>query len=303
MRHELAENFWRRSLNGPNQNKLSTSWTDEVAFLYQNGIAIEETIRYLHFERPSLDDFLCWIQSRVNQSTVAQADQEIVLSADDLAFFRQNGYVILPMSITAEAALATQNAIWDFLGMSPGESSTWYRPHPARQGLMVQFSDHPALNQNRESHRILKAYQQLYGSVEIYKTIDKVSFNPPVIPNHHFMGSPLHWDVSLKLPIPFRLQGLIYLSDCNENDGAFHCVPGFHRHIEKWMDGLPAGANPREVALQTLSPVPVTGKAGDMVIWHQTLPHCATPNLGTTPRMVQYLSYFPKDYKEADQWI
>ncbi len=86
---------------------------------------------------------------------------------------------------------------------------------------MVNFSNHPMLQENRMTHKIKKAFEQLYQTDKIYKTIDKVSFNPPISANYSFMGSGLHWDVSLKLPIPFRLQGLIYLSDCGANDGAF----------------------------------------------------------------------------------
>lgn len=169
--------------------------------------------------------------------------------------------------------------------------------------MMVHFSDHPTLNANRNSPRIKKAYEQLYQSTAIYKTIDKVSFNPPITKNYSFKGSNLHWDISLHLPIPNRLQGLIYLSDCVENEGAFHCVPGFHNEIEHWMKNLPENANPREYALQTLKPIPIVGEAGDMVIWHQALPHCATANYGKTPRMVQYLTYFPNEYKESEIWI
>ena len=118
------------------------------------------------------------------------------------------------------------------------------------------------------------------------------------------MGSLLHWDVSLTLPIPYKLQGLIYLTDVKLNSGAFHCVPGFHRQIQSWMKNLPENANPREVAIQELKPIPVLGEAGDLVIWHQALPHCATPNTSELPRMVQYFTYLPFETKdETDEWI
>jgi ectoine hydroxylase-related dioxygenase (phytanoyl-CoA dioxygenase family) len=105
-------------------------------------------------------------------------------------------------------------------------------------------------------------------------------------------------------PIPFRLQGLLYLTDVQQNSGAFHCVPGFHNKIEDWLSSLPKNANPREIALKELMPEPVLGNAGDFIIWHQALPHCATPNHSNLPRMVQYLTYFPNDSNSvADVWI
>jgi ectoine hydroxylase-related dioxygenase (phytanoyl-CoA dioxygenase family) len=116
------------------------------------------------------------------------------------------------------------------------------------------------------------------------------------------MGSKLHWDVSLVLPIPFALQGLLYLTDCQSHEGAFHCVPGFHHQIGDWLNNLPPELNPRDEAVRTLNSIPVTGQAGDFVIWHQALPHCATPNVGKTPRMVQYLTYLPIKNEAQAVW-
>lgn len=302
MENKLAANFWQRNLQGKSDAELGSSWADEVAFLYQSGISMEDATQYLFHERPALPDFMDWVQQKTVSSATA-VESATVFSAEELQFFEREGYIVLKNAIPKAAALAAQNAIWEFLGMSEGNPDSWYAGHPAQKGMMVQFSDHPALNKNRESARIRKAYEQLYGSTAIYKTIDKVSFNPPVTPNYNFTGSGLHWDVSLRLPIPFRLQGLIYLSDCGEKDGAFHCVPGFQLQIQDWMDNLPKGSQPRTVAAETLKAVPITAAAGDMVIWSQALPHCATPNHGKLPRMVQYLSYFPTAYQDASEWI
>ena len=106
----------------------------------------------------------------------------------------------------------------------------------------------------------------------------------------------------MELPIPYRLQGLLYLSDCAADEGAFHCVPGFQRHIDGWLRALPAGADPREEAKRQLKAQAVPGKAGDFVIWHQALPHCATPNRGSKPRLVQYLTYLPEVETEIRPW-
>jgi len=81
--------------------------------------------------------------------------------------------------------------------MKAGDPSTWYQTHDEKKGLMVSFVHHPTLDANRESPIIRKAYEQLYNSKEIYKTIDKVSFNAPETKHFNFMGSKLHWDVSL----------------------------------------------------------------------------------------------------------
>jgi ectoine hydroxylase-related dioxygenase (phytanoyl-CoA dioxygenase family) len=305
MEQTIIENFWKRNLD-PNQMNASdevTTWNQEIELLYKLGISMEEAIGYLFHQKPTIAIFKNWINSRSIKISNQDASIANVLSEADLMFWQQNGYVVVQNAIAQEDCQATQNAIWEFLEKDPNDKKTWYHTHEAQRGLMVNFSNHPTLNKNRTSIRIQKAYEQLYETNKIYKTIDKVSFNPPITKEFNFLGSALHWDVSLQLPIPFRLQGLLYLSDCGENDGAFHCVPGFHHQITSWMHSLSPKENPREVALHTLIPKPVTGKAGDFIIWHQALPHCATPNKGKLPRMVQYLSYFPEEYEEQREWI
>ncbi len=299
------ESFWNRILN-PNAKIVSdenSSWTKEIEFLYKNGISMEESVRYLHYEKPSLSIFNDWVSLHKNEIKKADDIIDEVLTKEDLDFWDKNGYVVIKNAISRSDCEATQNAIWTFLRANSEDPTSWYKNHEEKRGLMLNFSNHPTLNKNRESVKIQKAYVQLYKTNKIYKTIDKVSFNPPISENYSFLGSNLHWDVSLKLPIPYKLQGLLYLSDCNDNEGAFHCVPGFHDNISSWMSNLQANENPREIAPKLLQSKAITGQAGDFIIWHQALPHCATPNKGKLPRMVQYLTYFPEEETIPTEWI
>lgn len=306
MGDSTIENFWNRILN-PDSNKTSdevSSWEEEIQFLYKMGISMEDTVRYLHYEKPSFPAFKDWIHNRKDLTKrEEQPAPKKLLSKEDLAFWDKNGYIVIKNAVSKSDCEAAQNAIWEFLGANPNDKQSWYRQHEEKRGMMVNFTNHPALKKNRESIIIQRVYGQLYKTNSIYKTIDKVSFNPPVTQDNPFMGSSLHWDVSLKLPIPFKLQGLLYLSDCHADDGAFHCVPGFHKTIDSWMNTVPSNENPRETALKTLQPVPITGQAGDFIIWHQALPHCATPNKGKLPRMVQYLTYYPEEEEKTAEWI
>lgn len=306
----ILYNLWERTCK-PTVKKQddkghAENWVNEVSALYTLGIGIEETLRFLYFDKPSLNEFKNWLDTFKNKAATNllsnTTQTENILTTQDLDFWNENGYVVLQNAITKQQCLDTQKAIWEFLDMDVNNPFSWYTSHPEQRGLMLLFSHHPTLDANRESIRIRKAYEQLYNSTEIYKTIDKVSFNPPETNQFHFLGSKLHWDVSLSLPIPFSLQGLLYLTDCNANEGAFHCVPGFHRKIENWLNTVPPKINPREEALRALKPIPVTGKAGDFIIWHQALPHCASPNHGTMPRMVQYLTYLPKQQQVKKTW-
>jgi len=132
---------------------------------------------------------------------------------------------------------------------------------------------------------------------------DRVGFNPPEIANWKFPGPGLHWDVSLQLPIPFGLQGILYLNDIASNQGAFTLVPGFHNKIESWLKNLPANANPRNENIHSLGTKPIAANAGDFIIWHQALPHGSSPNTTLQPRFVQYINYAPSDMEVRDKWI
>jgi ectoine hydroxylase-related dioxygenase (phytanoyl-CoA dioxygenase family) len=302
----ILEKLWQRTQN-PDFNRGNDedcTWNKELETLYRMGIGMEEAIRYLYSEKPSWLLFKEWILMNKKTISINEPDlEENVLSEEDLSFWKENGYVVVRNAISRSECEATQAAIWEFIGMNPDKEESWYHNNKEQRGLMLTFSNHPTLNKNRQSKRIQKAYEQLYGTTQLYKTIDKVSFNPPENDNFHFSGSTLHWDVSLHLPIPFALQGLLYLTDCGIDDGAFHCVSGFHNKIEDWIRNLSPDENPREVALKTLKSTPVIGNAGDFIIWHQALPHCATPNRNKIPRMVQYLTYLPDNYKASDVWI
>ncbi|MBL0738190.1 phytanoyl-CoA dioxygenase family protein [Flavobacterium sp. GN10] len=300
----ILEQLWKRAVEPKNADLDQTNWNNEIKTLYQLGISMEDTLQFLFFEKPDFETFKIWVNSRKrNSAPEIENLTENVLSEQDLEFWNQNGYVIIKNAISKEDCEETQKAIWEYLKMDPNNKESWYERHADQKGLMLNFSDHETLNRNRFSPRVKKAYEQLYKTTKIYKTIDKVSFNPPETANFNFLGSPLHWDMSLKKPLTFGLQGLLYLTDCGPDDGAFHCVPGFHNQIDEWLDKVAPHENPRTKALQTLKAKPIVGDAGDFIIWHQALPHCATPNKGEKPRMVQYLTYLPDDYNATGEWI
>jgi len=129
-----------------------------------------------------------------------------------------------------------------------------------------------------------------------------VGFNPPETSKWHFTGPHLHWDVSLSLPIPFGLQGILYVTDTEAEQGAFTLVPGFQHRIENWIHSLPPGLDPRYEDLHALGSTPLAGKAGDFIIWHHALPHGSRPNRTTKPRLVQYINWQPVEREVREGW-
>ncbi|WP_170172674.1 phytanoyl-CoA dioxygenase family protein [Hymenobacter rigui] len=322
------KNFWSRSMakrQGVFQEPTPDSWRLDNLLLNGLGLPLEETLQYLGQHAPSFSEFEQWIRQKHNgqpdplqiarlnslfsgqsypealQESLRELEQDPdVLSPDDLAFWAENGYVIVREAISQEQARATELAVWEALGMNPHEPATWYQ-RPIGKGIMMEFYHHPTLQANRQSRRIHKAFAQLWKTADLWKTTDRTSFNPPETPNLPFQGPHLHWDMSLQPPFRFGTQGLLYLCDTPAEQGAFCCVPGFHRTLETWLNSLPPGTDPRCVNLNAQA-VPIAANAGDFVIWHHFLPHGSSPNRGTYPRIVQYLNMYPVEFKENMVW-
>lgn len=297
-------------------------WITDTAMLDAIGVGIGQVYPYLYQENKSFEEFEDWILQCNNGTIPAEkierfhlflkgqqlkqgsaAHEPPVLTEDDLAFWEKNGYVILHDAISPEDCIQTEALIWEYLQMDKNDPATWYQPHKDQQGIMVQLFQHPVLQSNRDSRRIRKAYEQLWGTDDLWVNTDRVGFNPPETDRWKFPGPDLHWDVSLALPVPFGLQGILYLTDTEANQGAFTLVPGFHHKLESWIHSLPPGTNPRHEDLHALGSVPISGKAGDFIIWHHALPHGSSPNTHTKPRIVQYINLQPVQREIKPQWL
>jgi hypothetical protein len=65
----------------------------------------------------------------------------------------------------------------------------------------------PGIRENRRAPRIRAAFAQLWGTDDLWVTIDRGGFNPPDLPGRSFAVPPLHWDISLVPPFPDYFQG------------------------------------------------------------------------------------------------
>jgi hypothetical protein len=216
-----------------------------------------------------------------------------VLSAHDLAFFDENGYVVVSQAASDDALGTLERAIWQHLGADPSDPDSWYRVLLS-QGIMVQLFHAPGIDAIHASARIHKAFAQLAATADLVMTADRCGFNAPLRPGVPFTGPKLHFDLaSFAPPVTPELQGIVYLTDTAEHQGAFRCVPGFHRRIDAWLGALPAGANPNLEDLEALGPTPIAGRRGDLIIWSSALPHSSGPNTAARPRIVHYLAMYP----------
>ena len=320
--------LWSRAMAARQGHFQPTTMHDrhlDNLVIHASGLGLEQTSSYLAGAAPSFDEFERWIVSitggvspervaRINAAVAGEDTPEAskltlaaveasapVLAASDLAFWDEHGYVVLHDAVALATREAAAQALWEHLGARPDDPRTWYRQND--HGIMVQYFQNPAFDAIRRSPRIHKAFAQLWGTADLWATTDRVGFNAPERDGFTFPGPHLHWDVSVKTPIPFGTGGILYLTDTPPEQGAFTLVPGFQSWGEAWLKALPPGADPRRQNLYALGPRAIGGSAGDLAIWHQALPHGASPNRGTKPRLVQYINMFPTRFEEQEEWI
>ena len=317
--------YWNKSMliksGRLSSAQFDNEWTIDGILLDVLGLGLEQTIRHVYQTDPNFEQFENWIIDvtggpdaekigRFNQlftnDTAANNNQqhiEQVLSPADMEFWNQNGYIIIKNAVSKQQCDETIEALCNHIGINRFDPETWYNHHPARQGIMVQLFQHPVLDKNRQAPAIRKAYEQLWNHTALWPSTDRVGFNPPETARHPFQGPRLHWDVSLDLPIPFGLQGLLYLADTAENQGAFTLVPGFQNRVDEWINSLPPGTDPRFEDLYALGTKPIAANAGDFIIWHHALPHGSSPNTATLPRFVHYINYKPAFAQQSSTWV
>lgn len=315
--------FWEKSLlkrEGKIMgDSLQQEWQIDRVLLFALGLGLEQTTTYVYTAAPTFEQFENWIietagmpaaenVKRFNKAVLGEkyvsADSVTeVLNAEQLESWETNGYLILRNAVPKEDCDQVVDALCEFIEIDRNRPETWYATHSSQQGIMVQLFQHPVMQKNRDAAMIRNAYEQLWNRTDLWCTADRLGFNPPETDTWKFPGPDLHWDVSLSQPIPFGLQGILYLADTAANQGAFTLVPGFQHRVGDWLHSLPAGTDPRKEDLHALGSFPVAANAGDFIIWHHALPHGSSPNTALAPRFVQYINYEPLDQAFAREWI
>lgn len=289
----------------------------DCLMIHALGLGLEQATQYVLQNAPDFAQFEAWVidtagppspstisrlhhlvHATPQDASILELHREIinmpdVLTPEDMEFWRENGYIILHDAVPATDCAAAAQVIWSALGAQEDDVESWY--HGNHNNIMVQLFQSAAFEKNRRSLRIHKAFAQLWDTPDLWVTTDRCGFNVPDRHDHRFRGPDLHWDVSLQQPIPYATQGILYLTDTPPEQGALTLVPGFHHRINAWLDQLPADANPREEDLHALGSRAIGGKAGDLIIWLQALPHGSRANLGKKPRLVQYINMVPNE--------
>ncbi len=313
------EDYWRRGTRRA-PPRFAGDMADQL-LLAVLGLGLEQAMHQLALD-PDFDAFRDWILATAgppDPDTLARYQDTLegahpspattarlaaidtmppVLEPAELERFERDGYAVLSSAILPDEAARAAAAVLAETGADLTDPATWYGRRT--NGIMVQLFQHPALEVARRSARVHKAFAQLWGRSDLWMITDRASFNPPLRSSDGFAPPRLHWDVSLAPPIPFATQGILYLVDTDEDQGALELVPGFHHRIDAWLDSV-GDADPRGVDLSAEA-VRIPASAGDLIVWRQDLPHGASPNHTARPRIAQYVNMFPADLRQQLAW-
>lgn len=245
------------------------------------------------------------------------------LTSAQLSAWERDGVLMIENAVPPSLAAAAAATIRRYVGADPAEPSTWYantqdiysewtaagkRPHHGPCG-MAWLCHHHDLWQLRQWPPLHKIFADLYGTPRLYVTTDRVHFKPPEHPDHLAWSDPgdvhhgLHWDIDTRRgswPVPYAIQGVLYLEDTSAEQGALRVVRGFHRRFAEWDASQPSNRSTlrpdadAEAAL-VAEAEPIEGPAGSLVVWHSLLPHGPAANVGSAPRVSAYVTMLPVD--------
>jgi len=234
-----------------------------------------------------------------------------VLSEEDWAFWKHNGYIVIKHAVSKEQAAAAAAFLWEFEEKDPNDSSTWYTAPRAEMKMkelantgMVEVYNHQQLWNNRQVQRIYDAFVDIWGTEKLWVSIDRANLNFPIRPGFEYKGF-IHWDYDPETN-PVNVQGVLALADqTDEQMGGFQCVPELFRNYHSWKLTQPEDRNHFMPDITGLELVKVPLDAGDLLIFNSLEPHGIRPNLSQNKvRIAQYISMMPaeEDNEPLRQW-
>jgi len=208
------------------------------------------------------------------------------------------GYVVVPRVVPEENLTAVVEDICRHTGADLNNPATWYKPSLINTNGMVEMYHYQSMWDNRQYPAIHQTFAEIFGTEKLWVSIDRTNCKPPVneqYPEFDNRGF-IHWDVDIrKYPkIPFGVQGVLALTDTNENMGGFQCVPELYKELDTWVrrqQETQQFSRTPDLSGYTITKVPL--RAGDLVIWRNLLPHGNGVNRSPQLRLAQYISMSP----------
>ncbi len=242
--------------------------------------------------------------SKIKLNDRSNAKPLKVLSEEEWEFWIHNGYVIVRNAVSRAQALQTADFIWEFEEKDKDDPETWYTIPEREMKMkelagtgMVEVYNNQHLWNNRQAQRIYEAFVDVWGTEQLWCTIDRANLNFPIKPGFEYKGF-IHWDYDPETK-PQNVQGVLALSDqTDENMGGFQCIPELYLNYDTWKLTQPEDRDPFKPDIAGLEDkiVKVKLEVGDLLIFNSTLPHGIRPNRSENKvRIAQYISMMPAE--------
>lgn len=212
----------------------------------------------------------------------------------DVKRLREEGYLLVEDLVSAHQLQAVVDLICEYMQVPADRTDPDFKRQRGEvfNGI-VPLHQHQALWDARQSPKVHEAFSQIYDTPKLWVTIDRVSYKPKLSTRSTAKkgdANSIHVDRPVLDTSDSSVQGILYLSDTEEDQGAFECIPEIYRDI---VAGRRTGVE-RGETFEKHDIHRVPGPAGSMVIWDGNMPHSSGHNWTDTPRFVQYITMHPE---------
>ncbi|KEQ16370.1 phytanoyl-CoA dioxygenase family protein [Endozoicomonas numazuensis] len=223
----------------------------------------------------------------------------LTLSKENRHQLSENGYLVIPDAVPPSLCDDAVNLITQFLDIDLDHAESWYQKDLGYNGI-VPVHQHQSLWNIRQHPNIHALFSQLLGTEKLWVRMDRLSFKPPSRdPEAERPKRHIHLDFPVEQLTSLRLQGILYLTDTEKDQGAFCCVPSLFKNDDVLRNRKSLWFSEDEL---TDYPVEsIEGNAGSLIIWDSGLPHSGMLNVSDRPRLAFYLSMFPAGTEESSE--
>ncbi len=228
-----------------------------------------------------------------------------MLAPDQIAFYRENGYLLVEDVVDAETLSELRRVTWEFIERSRrvSEPDEVYdldeghgpdNPKPTR--IKLPHKRHPVYDRVLRSERVKACFTALLGPDVVLQT-SKLNTKMPG------GGAAVEWHQDWAFYPHTNDDVLAFglmLDDVDEANGPLMVIPGSHRGpiLSHHRDGVFCGAiDPDDPLFERERAVTLTGRAGSMTVHHARTLHGSAPNTSDRPRLVLFF-----EACAADAW-
>jgi hypothetical protein len=211
----------------------------------------------------------------------------------------EQGWLLVPDVVPKALCERSAAALCEFINVDPAEPETW-RNYVTHGHGIIPLHHHQALWDVRQLPQMHELFSAIYQTPKLWVSFDRGSFKvPSSFHESGFRMDAVHWDGDPRVVEDLAVQGLVYLTDTPNEQGAFAMVPDLYRTLDDWLTVERTDAEARRPDVSNYPLVPVGGSQGSVVLWHRKMPHTSLANRSTKPRLVQYVTMTPAGSEES----